>query len=404
MFGECHRRKFGCGQVIFFDEALKRNLLYFCPAVDGGIADYGRAQAQALVQAGVEVFLVTTPRFKPRPDDGYQWRPTLLEKPVIAKDPLMRVRSRMRTANQILSHLRDLVAAMTETNCSHVLLSAYAEYLAPLWAPSLRRLARNGKIFGAIVHDPVRHAVIGPQWWHRWSMAEGYSFLREAFVHEPVVLDTVRPQPQLRTTVIPHGIFAVTAATKSPENKRRELNLPLDAKVLLSFGHVKDYKNLDLAIRALAQLPDFHLVVAGSPALAREKPVKFYQDLAFKIGVAERCRWCVQHIPENEVGDFFGLADLVLLTYSRAFRSASGVLNVAAAYRKPCIASSGESNLHTVIKNYGLGVWVEPDSETTLIAGIREWQQHPLNPAWQRYEQENSWAKNAEIVIRCMFQ
>ncbi|MEI9864589.1 MAG: hypothetical protein WDN00_08560 [Limisphaerales bacterium] len=126
----------------------------------------------------------------------------------------------------------------------------------------LRRLARQGTVFGAIVHDPVRHAVIGPLWWHRWSIAEGYSFLREDFVHEPVVLDTIRPQPQLRTTVIPHGMFAVTPATKTAGQMRKELNIPADATVLLSFGHIKDYKNLDLAIRVLAKLPDVYLIVA----------------------------------------------------------------------------------------------------------------------------------------------
>ncbi len=385
------------------DSSLKKRLLYFCPAVNGGIADYGREQAQAIAQAGVEVLFLTTPGFNVRPGDGYQVLPRIGGKPAVSSGALLRWRSRLGTARQILANARGLLAGIQETGCSHVLLASYAEYLAPFWAGKLQHRARQGTVFGAIVHDPVRHAVVGPSWWHRRSIAAGYSFLREAFVHEPVVLDTVRPQPRMRTTVIPHGMFAVTAATRSASQMREEWNLPAGAKVLLSFGHIKDYKNLELAIRVLAKLPEFYLVVAGKESFGREHSVDFYRELAARTGVADRCRWCVGHIPEDQIGNFFGAADLVLLTYNRAFRSASGVLNLVAGYRKPCIASSGASNLQTVIKKYSLGIWVEPDSEAALLAGIHEWQAHPPAPAWEHYERENSWAKNAEIVVRQMF-
>lgn len=369
----------------------------------GGIADYGWEQAQAISRAGVEVLFLTTPGFNARPDDGCQLLPRLAVKPAAGPGALLRWRSRLVTTRQILANMRGLLDGVKETGCSHVLLAAYAEYLAPLWAGPLRRLARQGTVFGAIVHDPVRHAVVGPLWWHRWSIAEGYSFLREAFVHEPVALDTVRQQPRLRTTVIPHGMFSVTPSAKSAGQLREEMNIPAGAKVLLSFGHIKDYKNLELAIRALAKLPEVYLLVAGNESVARERPANVYRELATQMGVAERCRWCVKHIPENQTGDFFGVADLVLLTYNRAFRSASGVLNLAVGHRKPCIASSGAGNLQTVVKKYGLGIWVEPDSDTALLAGIREGLDRPPNPAWERYELENSWAHNAEIVISRMF-
>ncbi|MEI9864590.1 MAG: hypothetical protein WDN00_08565 [Limisphaerales bacterium] len=39
-----------------------------------------------------------------------------------------------------------------------------------------------------------------------------------------------------------------------------------------------------------------------------------------------------------------------------------------------------------------------------LLAGIHEWQVGPPNPAWKRYAQENSWSKNAGMVIERMFK
>jgi hypothetical protein len=105
-----------------------------------------------------------------------------------------------------LSNIKKLVHTIKHYSFQFVLFGSYSEYLAPLWAGSLRSLAKQGVIFGAIVHDPVRNFVLGPLWWHHWSIASGYSFLREAFVHEAIELDTVHSMPQLHTTVIPHGV------------------------------------------------------------------------------------------------------------------------------------------------------------------------------------------------------
>lgn len=383
---------------------LKKRLLYVCPATTGGIADYGREQARAIADAGVEVLFLTRPEFRCLSAERFRLLPWLSEKPIIKHGRFLRWRQRGRTASQILTDQRGLVAAIRETGCSRVLFSAYSEYLAPFWAGSLRKLTQAGIVFGAVVHDPVRHTVVGPLWWHRWSVANGYSFVREAFVHEPVELETVRPQPQIRVSVVPHGVYAVVPPAKTRSRMREELQIPPAGRVLLSFGHVKDYKNLDLAICALAGLPDVFLVVAGSESTIRERPVSYYRDLATRLGVAARCRWQMRHIPESEIGNYFGAADLVLLTYNRAFRSASGVLNLAIGYRKPCVASAGASNLCTVVNNYGLGTWVEPDSEKALRDGILRCLKDPPEPDWQRYEQDNSWTNNARVVIDRLFQ
>jgi glycosyltransferase involved in cell wall biosynthesis len=266
----------------------------------------------------------------------------------------------------------------------------------------LRRLAQSGVVFGAVVHDPVRDYVVGPRWWHRRSVAAGYSFLREAFVHEAIELDTVLPMPRLRTTVIPHGLYRFPAARRSREAMRAELELPAGARVMLAFGHIRDGKNLDLALRAMASVPDVFLVVAGREQSGGQRSAGFYQDLARQLGVAERCRWQVRHIAAEEVGDFFAAADVALLTYTRAFRSASGVLNAAVCCRKPCIASAGQGDLRSAVRDYNLGVWVEPDDVQSLAEGMRQWVASASAPRWEAYETDHSWRRNAELVLARM--
>jgi hypothetical protein len=92
-----------------------------------------------------------------------------------------------------------------------------------------------------------------------------------------------------------------------------------------------------------------------------------------------------------------------LLTYSKDFRSASGVLNVAAWFRKPCLASSGQGNLKTMVERYALGVWVEPDSAETIVEGLRRWETGLPAPNWEQYAADNSWERNAQLVIERMF-
>ena len=376
-------------------------LLYFSPSVSGGLADYAHEQANALAQFGLHVELLSSKDFPTRRDDNFELKPLLPAKPPgKSKSRLM---NRLANASRLLGNYHRLARIVENESYSHVLLGSYAEYLSPIWSRRLFRLSERGVVFGAIVHDPVRDYVVGPLSWHRRSVAAAYSFLREAFVHEPIVLDTVRPMPRLRTSVVPHGILPFPPATKTRAETHRHLGIPDSAHVWLSFGHIRDGKNLDLVIRALDRFPDAVLLVAGKEQSSGQKPVSFYRDLARECGVSHRCFWLNRFIAKEEVGNLFNASDLALLTYSKSFRSASGVLNTAIYFRKPCLASSGQGNLQTMVSKYGLGVFVEPDNVPALIEGIDRVRHSPPAPAWEKYETENSWQRNAEIVSERMF-
>ncbi len=113
------------------------------------------------------------------------------------------------------------------------------------------------------------------------------------------------------------------------------------------------------------------------------------------------------------MGDIFAACDVVLVTYSAKFRSASGVLNAAVSARKPVLASSGAGPLKTVVGKYHLGVFVEPDDVEEIVRGASKFvpnsatdepaTRHSLHatppPAWYRYECENSWEENARKVL-----
>jgi glycosyltransferase involved in cell wall biosynthesis len=216
----------------------------------------------------------------------------------------------------------------------------------------------------------------------------------------------------------------------SPATRHSPLATPASPDIVfLAFGQIRDGKNLDLFLQVMPNLPDnVKLLVAGMGDSGSSKSPNYYQRLAEELGVANRCRWDVRRIPEGELGDFFEACDVVLLNYSAKFRSASGVLNTAVSARKPVLASSGPGPLKNVVNKFHLGVFVEPDNPEEVLRGAKQLLDSLSPPAthklaarcstldacfphanidsphdtagvfltaWDLYEKENSWEKNA---------
>jgi glycosyltransferase involved in cell wall biosynthesis len=505
-----------------------KKLLYACEADAGGIMEYAIRQSAALVRAGIEVDFLCKETFpKERLAEGIRVREfvksrgTRDEGRATKKQPrgvfgkvarvlkmLADLRSEARQVAELAEELANESSTRNPSPANRhnlgtagvcVLFACYKEYFAPFWVQPLKRLAQRGVVIGTIAHDPVRDFVVGPLWWHRWSVRLGYSFVRYVFVHDDTPVDFGGKQPEgIRIHQIPHGPYEVAEPKIGPLEMRRRLgfsatkdanrlemgkiidsknirssggnqlddsvefldgrsqaSLPMvsqkrhtlcDAKasdasgnhsssvpireirgsyafaldsgssaletsapediVFLAFGQIRDGKNLDLFLRAMTQLPEHvKLLVAGKGDSGSSRPAEYYQKLAEELGVAERCRWDIRRIPEDEVGDIFAACDVVLVTYSAKFRSASGVLNAAISARKPVLASSGSGPLKTVVSKYNLGVFVGPDDLKEILRGAMQLaiccQMHANPPpAWSRYESENSWEENARRVVK----
>lgn len=376
-------------------------LLYFNPSPPGGLADYAHEQASALAAQGAEVTLLAL-RGTPQPVDApYHFRPEL--QPPLARDSgWISCVQKVEQARRIVANVRYVAREARTGPYDALLIGAYFEYFAPLWAGSLRALRDKRMPVGAIVHDPVRDTVMGPLWWHRWSIATSYSCLSHAFVHQGAQPQTVRPQPQLHTVTIPHGPYPFPPARRTRAQVRESWGVPAHARVLLSFGHIRDGKNLDLVMRAIQALTGHYLVIVGREQSSTDHPAEWYAQLADTLGLLDRVRIYPGHVPTEAVGDLFAGADVVLATYSRHFRSASGVLNVAVNYHKPVLASSGEGTLKDMVAQYGLGVWVEPDNKEALALGLQSLAANPPACDWDRYARDNSWEENARLVLKAL--
>lgn len=370
-------------------------LLYFSPNSFGGLADYAHAQANAIAEEGVEVVFLCAPDFPISKDSNFRYVPSLLpHRPGAGGNKLARG---LRMGRDVIENHRVLRREIEFQKIRDVLFGAYAEYFAPLWVRQLKQLREVR--YGAIVHDPVRDTIRGPAWWHRQSNRSIYSLLDVAFVHEKIDLET-GDLNRVRVEVIPHGPYKFPVNGISKKKARERLGIPESVPLLLQFGHLRDSKNLDLILDILPSFPNVHLVVAGKEQSGSQRPVAYYQHRAIRNGVADRCHWFCEHIPTEKVELFFTAADLLLLAYNRKFRSASGVLNASVQFRLPCLATSGNGPLRTLVREYDLGIWREPDDRNALKDGLRKLLDQPPKPQWEAYETANAWSTNARRVVK----
>lgn len=112
---------------------------------------------------------------------------------------------------------------------------------------------------------------------------------------------------------------------------RKELGIPLDAKVVLSVGEVNKNKNHKVGIEALAKLRDknTYYVICGRGPL-----MEVHKELAQSLGVSDRV---VLTGYRTDVADFYKMADVFLFP---SFREGLPVAVMEAmASGLPCIAS-----------------------------------------------------------------
>jgi glycosyltransferase involved in cell wall biosynthesis len=159
-----------------------------------------------------------------------------------------------------------------------------------------------------------------------------------------------------RVRVIAHGAFDYLTKQEG------ELPLPdelaaVQAPVVLFFGLIRDYKGVDVLLRAWRSVPgDAELWIVGMPRM----------DMAPLRALArERVRFVQRFVDDLELPAYFRRADLLVLPYRAADQS--GVLYTALAFGKPLIASDVGG-----FGEVGAARMVPPGDENALAEALRE--------------------------------
>jgi glycosyltransferase involved in cell wall biosynthesis len=116
--------------------------------------------------------------------------------------------------------------------------------------------------------------------------------------------------PRSRISVVPCGVDLDRFTPDGPRARRGAKHR------LVTVGRLVPRKGFDLALTALAQLPDTELVVAGGPErgrLSADPEFRRLRQIAERLGIADRVRWPGQ-VARTDMPALLRSADAVLCT------------------------------------------------------------------------------------------
>ena len=221
------------------------------------------------------------------------------------------------------------------------------KFWIPLMAPCLGTVARLSRRKGirvvSVLDNVIPHET---HFWDKWLIRYFVrSIDRFVAMSDSVRQDCLRFLPASRTNDVALTLHPLYDNFGEPVGKiqaRKELCLPQDRTIFLFFGFIRDYKGLDLLMRAYARLmhhpsgighPHPLLVVAGEFYNNAQQ----YSDLEKELGLEGKIIWHTEFIPDDRVRYYFSAADLIVQPYKSATQS--GVTQIAYHFEKPMLVT-----------------------------------------------------------------
>lgn len=208
-----------------------------------------------------------------------------------------------------------------------------------------------------------------------------------------------------RLRTIPHGHYAFFSGTPPSKGEaRRGLGLPLDKKIVLFFGAVREYKGLDILMEAAASILKLRSdVLFLAVGMDLEGKRDRYLELHETLNLGEGFRLRFQYVPFQEVSRYFFAADLAVLPYRAIYQS--GILLLSMSCGVPVVASRVGAFPETLEEGKS-GVLVAPGNAEELQKGILSVLDDPgrletLGKRGKELAEKNfSWEAIAEKTVR----
>lgn len=154
---------------------------------------------------------------------------------------------------------------------------------------------------------------------------------------------------------------------------REQLGIPADAFVCLSFGAPHSGKDMATLFSGVSKVYGAYLLHGGTHAFGLGEAPGLLRD---RLNLGGRSKLYTRYITEDEKPLFFAAADVLVLSYTKAFSCTSSMVWEAALYRLPVIAS-GANTLGEQITSYKMGLTFEPEDAFSLAQAIGRYMAMP---------------------------
>jgi len=244
-------------------------------------------------------------------------------------------------------------------------------YWMPFMAPCLGTLARiirrnkHSKVV-AITDNIIPHEKMpGGTLLSRYFVksCDGYIAMSRAVLLDLAKFDKIRPR-----LFSPHPLYDNFGAAVPKSLAKKHLGLEEETKYILFFGFIREYKGLDLLIKAFAderfrKLP-VKLLIAGEFYIDG-KP---YLELIDQLGLKDEIILRTEFIENSEIVNYFCASDIVAQPYKDATQS--GVTQIAYHFEKPMLTTN-VGGLSEMVPDGKVGYVVTPDVNEISEALLR---------------------------------
>ena len=179
--------------------------------------------------------------------------------------------------------------------------------------------------------------------------------------------DLLSIKPDAKYKVTPHPTYnAFKIKDMSRKEAREILEIKENARVLLFFGFVREYKGLKYLLDAMPSIrqkvPDIQLWVVGDFGSDRES----YMERIASLKIEEVVKVVEGYIADAEVEKYFAACDLVALPYISATQS--GIVQIAYGFQKPVLVTN-VGGLPDVVTDRETGYVVQAESAEAIAEG-----------------------------------
>jgi glycosyltransferase involved in cell wall biosynthesis len=350
----------------------------------GGIAQFGDSLYLALVQNNeVKAFTFT----RQYPKVLFPGKTQFVSESDLNRNiPVTRVLDSInpltwnKTAKEIIKFRPDIV-----------LISYWMPFFAPAFGKIAGLLKSSGiKVIG-LMHNVIAHEKrFGDEALTKYffNKCDGFVLLNKSSEK-----DLLELKPDAKYIIHSHPLYD-HYGSKIEQNKAKEnLGIPLDKKVILFFGFIRDYKGLDLLIESMKNLSDEYLLFIAGEVYG---DFKKYDELIDRLNLRSRVNLQVRYIPETEIPVFFSAADVCVLPYRTATQS--GIVGIAYHFDVPVIATD-VGGLAEMVEENKTGLIINELSPAKISERLKVYFENDSKgkfiPYINEYKNEHSWQKLA---------
>ncbi len=286
---------------------------------------------------------------------------------------------------------------LAEREPDAVIFQWWHPFFGPAYGWMARRLAKLApdarRLF--LCHNVEPHEASGfDRMLSRYGRAPAQGFLAHS-KEDAARLAELYPDSAQR--VHPHPRYsALGEAAVDRDAARARCGMGEDERALLFFGLVREYKGLDLALEALAELDERHrLHVVGEFYDKREK----YDAIIARHGLAHRVNLVDRYIPNEEVPGWFAAADLAVLPYRDATQS--GIVEIAHGAGLPVLVTD-VGGLSDQVDGGRTGMVVKPDDAEAIAREVERYFDENLELGMRRAIAEASGGKSWSGLARTL--